>query len=124
MRLAPHRGQSSLATVAFAGGDIAYYKRKQREDKQWCKRASQVWSLTLKMLGPPEEPVMSTKAKETYHLVPLVVEMLQKYEVRLNQYDEIRAPFLLQAGLSMLEVSRIINDPVCQPDAINPPYIV
>ena len=56
-----------------------HYKEMQRVDPSWRTKASQVWSLTLKMLGKEWAPLVSAKASESRHLLDFCVKMVEKH---------------------------------------------
>lgn len=38
-----------------------HYRRKRRESQEWQKQRSEIWDLTLKMLGPEDNPGLKAK---------------------------------------------------------------
>ena len=86
-----------------------HYRAMRRSDPTWDARASQVWSLTVSMLGNKSGPMMSTKADETKHLLTFVVEIFRTYQVQLTAFSATRFKFLLASAESEQEVNRIIK---------------
>jgi hypothetical protein len=84
-----------------------HYKRMQQNDPTWSKHASQVWNLTLKMLGAESNPMLRAKASESRHLLEFAVSLLQKFEAVL---PAAACKFLLASGLAAVDVNTIIKD--------------
>jgi hypothetical protein len=83
-----------------------HYKAMQQEDPSWRTKASQVWSLTLKMLGPEWNPVLKAKASESRHLLDFCVKVVEQNQASL---DPSQAMFLIAAGQSAMTVNDIIR---------------
>ena len=84
---------------------FVYYKRRRTEDPEWCKRGSEVWNLTLKMLGSPARPELNAKAAESNGLLDFAVDLLAKNIEALG--DDARG--LLEACRSALQVHNIMR---------------
>jgi len=92
-----------------------HYKEMQKADSAWRTKASQVWSLTLKMLGKEWAPLLTAKASESRHLLDFCVKMVERHQAFL---DPDKARFLLMSGRAAMEVNRIMHDsPQIMPEA-------
>jgi hypothetical protein len=84
-----------------------HYKEMQAMDPTWRKRASQVWSLTVKMLGPEWNPCLNAKASENRHLLDFCVSMVERH----HDYLELNVGrFLLFSGRAAQLCNQIIRD--------------
>ena len=88
---------------------FAYYKLRRAADPEWSARASQLWSLTLKMIGSETDPHMATKANETVHLFDFLVVFMQEFQAELEAYDSTRTKFLIRSGLEAQKVNTILS---------------
>jgi hypothetical protein len=84
-----------------------HYKEMQKADPAWRTKASQVWSLTLKMLGKEWAPLLTAKASESRHLFGFCVKLVERHQAFL---DPDKARFLLMSGRAAMEVNRIMHD--------------
>jgi hypothetical protein len=83
-----------------------HYKAMKSADPTWKKKASQVWSLTLKMLGKEWNPCLNAKASESRHLLDFAVAMVAKHQASL---DAKIGRFLLLSGEAAQQVNAIIR---------------
>jgi hypothetical protein len=84
-----------------------HYKAMVRNDPTWSSKASQVWNLTIKMLGKETNPVLRAKASETRHLLEFCVGLLERHQASM---EPVRCQFLLAGGRAAMEVNRIMAD--------------
>jgi hypothetical protein len=84
-----------------------HYKGMQAADPTWRTKASQVWSLTLKMLGKEWNPCVKAKASESRHLVDFAVKMVERHQASL---DHDAGRFLLASGRAAIVVNQIIRE--------------
>ena len=84
-----------------------HYKAMQRSDPTWRKKASQVWNLTLEMLGKEWNPVLRAKASESRHLLDFCVKVVEAKQANL---DPNCAGFLLAGGRAAQTVNDIMRD--------------
>jgi len=84
-----------------------HYKQMQAADPTWRTKASQVWNLTIKMLGKESNPNLRAKASETRHLLEFAVGLLEQHQGAL---DPIMARFMLASGRAAMEVNTIIRE--------------
>ena len=103
-----HEDTIQLQLSRLRGALRAHYRDQRRNDPDWSTRASQVWTLTVKMLGKQEDPVMKTKAAETKELLGFVINLFEQYRAQLVQYDAIRFKFLFASAQAAAEVSSIM----------------
>ena len=82
-----------------------YYRVKSREPG-WSKRASQIWNLTVKMLGSKGNPNLRAKANESLHLVEFCVQLLETHAASLAQPKQ---KFLLESARAAVQVSDIFR---------------
>ena len=83
-----------------------HYKQMQASDPTWRTKASQVWSLTIKMIGKESNPVLKAKAAESRHLLDFAVGLVEQHQAALEP-DVAR--FMLASGRAAMEVNRIIR---------------
>jgi len=67
---------------------------------------SEIWNLTMHMLGSKADPTLGAKAAETRHLMDFVAELLRDYQEYMPQPD---GELLKQACSEMVEFIRIMN---------------
>ena len=84
-----------------------HYKSMQRADPTWHKKASQVWNLTMKMLGKECNPVVNCKASESRHLLDFCVGLVEVYQHHLSAEE---GRFLLLSGKAAQQVNQIIRE--------------
>ena len=87
-----------------------HYKEMQRLDPEWRKKASQVWNLSIKMLGKEWDPVVRTKASESRHLLDFCVRIAEMHQDHLDQLDPNLGKYLLLSGKAAQQVNDIIRD--------------
>jgi hypothetical protein len=78
----------------------------QASDPTWRTKASQVWNLTIKMMGKEYNPVLKAKASESRHLLDFAVGLVEQHQAALEP-DVAR--FMLASGRAAMEVNRIIR---------------
>ena len=84
-----------------------HYKRMQAADPTWRKKASQVWSLTIKMLGKEANPLLKAKASENRHLLDFCVSCLEVHQAVL---EPVVCKYLLASGRAAVRVNEIIKE--------------
>jgi hypothetical protein len=84
-----------------------HYKSMQRADPTWRKKASQVWNLTIKMLGKEWNPVVNCKASESRHLLDFCVGLVEAHQHHLSAEE---GRFLLLSGKAAQQVNQIIRE--------------
>jgi hypothetical protein len=84
-----------------------HYKEMQRNDPSWKTKASQVWNLTLKMLGKEWNPCVKAKASESRHLLDFCVKLVETHRAAL---DADSGRFLLASGQAAMEVNQIMRE--------------
>ncbi|CAE8617843.1 unnamed protein product, partial [Polarella glacialis] len=98
-----------VSLLALKGDLMNHYAARRASDSNWKAKGSQVWNLTIKMLGSADNPRLSAKAAETHGLLKFVVETLAKHE---HNFEESRAPtasLLLQAGRAAVKFDDTLN---------------
>jgi hypothetical protein len=97
-----------------------FYRRKSTADARFRESGSQVWNLTLGMLGSAQHPVLNAKAKETHCLLDFAVDQLEVHAPLLGELDaehKTRFEMLLLAGREAQRFDRILHE---QPRHIKP----
>jgi hypothetical protein len=84
-----------------------HYKEMQQTDPSWHKKASQVWNITLKMLGKEVNPAVKAKASESRHLLDFCVKLV---EVHQHHLEADVGRFLLISGKAAQHVNQIIRE--------------
>ena len=87
----------------------AHYKVK-RGDPRWRTKGSEIWNLTLSMLGKKKNPTISVKAAEARGLLEFVVELLKKDVPNLNIGERMRGALLLACGESAMKVDTALRN--------------
>jgi hypothetical protein len=72
--------------------------RIKRGDPRFRKKGSQIWNLTLKMLGKKSDPSISVKAAEAKGLLEFVVNLLETDVPKLSARHKERGLLLLACG--------------------------
>ena len=88
-----------------------HYKIK-RGDERWRKKGSEVWNLTLKMLGSKKRPMMSVKAAEAKGLLEFAVKLLGESLPKLAAGDPKRdtGEMLLASGAAAQRVEELLRN--------------
>jgi hypothetical protein len=81
----------------------AHYKVK-RGDPRWRAKGSEIWNLTLAMIGKVKKPTLSIKAAEARGLLEFVVVLLREDTPKLPPGEKMRGALLLACGESALKV--------------------
>jgi hypothetical protein len=84
-----------------------HYQQMRAADPEWSKRASQIWNLTLKMLGKETNPCVKAKASESRHLLDFCHSLMEKHQ---HLMEPVRAKFMLASARAAVQVNAIIRD--------------
>jgi hypothetical protein len=84
-----------------------HYQQMRAADPEWSKRASQIWNLTLKMLGKETNPCVKAKASESRHLLDFCHSILEKHH---NALEPVQAQFFLASARAAVQVNAIIKE--------------
>ncbi len=90
-----------------------FYRRKSQTDERFRQSGSQLWNLTLGMLGSAAHPVLSAKAKETHCLLDFAVEVLSDHAAAFQSLDETvqtRWQMLSLAGREAVRFDAILHE--------------
>ena len=79
-----------LCLMRMRAALIVHDQTMRNNDPSWDARASQVWSITLKMLGKQANPCMTSKANETRQLLEFAGGLFEAHAEKLGQHDELR----------------------------------
>ncbi|CAE7256188.1 unnamed protein product [Symbiodinium sp. CCMP2592] len=97
-----------LSLMALKAELWMFYKHRRATDKEWSKKGSEVWNLTLTMLA---EKALKCKAAETHGLLRFVVMTLEKYKTVLEGNENSHMFDLLRrAGCAAEAFDQIMNE--------------
>jgi hypothetical protein len=86
-----------------------HYKLK-RTDPEWRKKGSEIWNLTIKMLGKKKNPMLNVKAAEAKGVLEFVVKQLQEDCPKLfGAVERERGALLLACGNAALKVDMALR---------------
>ncbi|CAK9016517.1 unnamed protein product [Durusdinium trenchii] len=101
-----------LSLLAIKSELFAFY-RDQRQDKDWLGKGSEVWNLTLTMLGSTDAPSLHAKAAESHGLALFVRQLLERrmgdFEQCLPRADARQGKFLLEASKAASELDVVFG---------------
>ena len=86
-----------------------HYKLK-RSDPQWKRKGSEIWNLTIKMLGKKKHPKLNVKAAEAKGILEFVVKQLGEDVSKLEPIEMERGQLLLACGKSALKVDMALRN--------------
>jgi hypothetical protein len=84
--------------------------RSKRADPRWKSKGSEVWNLTLQMLGKKKSPMLSIKAAEAKGLLEFVVKLLEADVPKLNEREQMRGQLLLACGKAAWRVELALRN--------------
>jgi hypothetical protein len=84
--------------------------RIKRSDPRWKQKGSEIWSLTLKMLGKKSAPLISIKAAEAKGLLEFIVKLLEQDVPKLVSHERLRGELLLACGKSAWRVELALRN--------------
>ena len=94
---------AKIALLKIKNKLMQHYRLK-RADPEWRKKGSEVWGLTLGMLGKAAKPIISVKAAEAKGLLEFCVALLTEDVPRMGPMDRDGGALLLACGASALKV--------------------
>ena len=102
--------QMRLALMHLKSHMWMYYKNK-RADEHWKRTGTEVWNLSLCMLGKTQRPSLNAKAKETHGLLEFTVKMLEDHIGFTDNQPALKCVWvnLIEAGKAALMFDSIIN---------------
>ncbi|CAE7837060.1 unnamed protein product [Symbiodinium sp. CCMP2592] len=85
-----------LALLAIKAELFQFYKNLRSTDQRWREKGSEVWNLTMGMIGNEDTYNLSAKAAESHGLLRFVLWLLHKYADEFaKQPDELARKFAL-----------------------------
>ena len=64
--------------------ELFQWYREKRKDPAWTKKGTEVWNLTLTMIGSTDSPSLHTKAAESHGLLLFVRDLFLQYMEQFN----------------------------------------
>ena len=105
----PQTENNKLALLRIKSLMFSFYARRRRSDLRWHKKGSEVWDLSLPMIGPAHAPLLAAKAKETEGLVPFCVELLRTYRHLFVGLELLRTDTWIEAGLAAMSFKSLLD---------------
>jgi len=88
-----------------------YYKDRRDSDQDWKKTGTQIWNITLGMLGKKDGPNLKSKAAEASGMLLFVVVMLERHLPTVTDPVKIlKGKLLLAAGQAALSFDNILKE--------------
>ena len=88
-----------------------YYKDRRDGDPNWKKTGTQIWNITLGMLGKKDAPNLKSKAAEASGMLLFVVATLERHLPTVTDPVKIlKGKLLLAAGQAALSFDHILKE--------------
>ena len=100
---------SSIALMRIKQKLWAHYRIKRTEPR-FKTKGSEIWNLTLKMLGKRKDPKISIKAAEAKGLLEFVVNLLEEDVPKLAPAEAMQGALLLACGKSAFRVELALRN--------------
>ncbi len=90
---------------------MAWYRNQRLADPDWNKKGTEIWNLTLNMLGSGEKPILKAKAAETKSMLPFLIHVLETKDWS-QEAPAVRSHLqaLLSAGRSAFRFDAILQE--------------
>ena len=102
-----------LALLHLKAELFEYYKTRRETDARFKSSGTEIWNLTLNMLGKKDNPTLSAKAKETHGILQFIVDTFEKHGARIKELENFRmtAALLHEAGKAALQIDDVLDSP-------------
>ena len=92
--------------------ELMDWHRSQRlANLDWIKKGTEIWNLTLNMLGTGDNPILNAKAAETKSMLPFLTHIMESKD-RFQEVPAARSQIqgLLTAGRAALRFDAILQE--------------
>jgi hypothetical protein len=100
---------TKIALVKIKATLWQHYRIK-RGDSRWRQKGSEIWNLTMKMLGKRSAPLISIKAAEAKGLQEFISKLLEEYVPNLMPHEKLRGELLLASAKSAWRVELALRN--------------
>ena len=99
-------------SLNFIKAELFAWYKSMRRDPHWRRTGTEVWNLSMAMLGNKSKPMLHAKAKESEGLLMFAVYALESHKDKLCNVSEITAgkvSLLLESGKAALDINQILR---------------
>ena len=110
-RYLDQKDKDQLSLLNIKSELYGWYKTMGKDPK-WKKSGTEIWNLTLGMIGSKSKPMLHAKAKESEGMLKFTIHMLSTHQEALSEVSpetKMQTSLLLEAGKAALDIDSVLH---------------